>query len=96
MNDDRLTVADLIAILSKMPQDLPVEMGMNMEYQCGVSADMVEVQEFDGRRYLCITDTPDNVIVDDTEYNADGSIRAKYLADDGEIRYEDTNEIATA
>jgi len=96
MNDNRLTVAKLIAILSKMPQDLPVEMSMNMEYQCGVSADMVEVQEFDGRQYLCITDTPDCAIVDDTEYNADGSIRAKYLADDGEIRYEDTNEIAPA
>ena len=95
MNNDTLTVANLIAILSKMPQDLPVEMGMNMEYQCGVSADMVEVQKYDGRRYLCITDTPDSVFVDDTEYNEDGSIRAKYLADDGEIRYEDTNEIAT-
>jgi len=96
MRNNTLTVAKLIAILSKMPQDLPVEMGMNMEYQCGVSADMVEVQEYGGRRYLCITDTPDCVIVDDTEYNADGSIRAKYLADDGEIRYEDTNEIAPA
>ena len=53
-----LTVAELIAILSRMPQDLEVEMGMNMEYQCGVSQDMVEVTEFDGRRYVCITDTP--------------------------------------
>jgi hypothetical protein len=96
MNDDTLTVAKLIAILSKMPQDLPVEMAMNMEYQSEVSADMVEVQEYDGRRYLCITDTPDNCFFDDTVYNEDGSIRAKYLADDGEIRYEDTNEIATA
>jgi hypothetical protein len=54
-----LTVAELIAILSKMPQDLPVEMGMNMEYQCGVSADMVEVFETsEGSKFLYITDTP--------------------------------------
>jgi hypothetical protein len=54
-----LTVAELIAILSKMPQDLPVEMGMNMEYQCGVSADMVEVFETsEGHKFLYITDTP--------------------------------------
>lgn len=54
-----LTVAELIAILSKMPQDLPVEMGMNMEYQCGVSADMVEVFETsEGTKFLYITDTP--------------------------------------
>jgi hypothetical protein len=94
--ENKLTVAELIEILRKMPQGIEVEMAMNMEYQNGVTADMVEVQEYDGRRYLCITDTPDCDIVDDTEYNADGSIRAKYLADDGEIRYEDTNEIATA
>jgi hypothetical protein len=54
-----LTVAELIAILSRMPQDLPVEMGMNMEYQCGVSADMVEVFETsEGSKFLYITDTP--------------------------------------
>jgi len=54
-----LTVAELIAVLSKMPQDLPVEMGMNMEYQCGVSADMVEVFETsEGSKFLYITDTP--------------------------------------
>jgi len=91
-----LTVADLIAILSKVDPTLKVEMAMNMEYQSAVYSDMVEVQTFDDKTYLCITDTPDSVFVDDTEYNADGSIRAKYLADDGEIRYEDTNEIAPA
>jgi len=38
---------------------LPVEMGMNMEYQCGVSADMVEVFETsEGSKFLYITDTP--------------------------------------
>jgi hypothetical protein len=59
MTDRTLTVAELIAVLSRMPQDLPVEMGMNMEYQCGVSADMVEVFETaEGDRICYITDTP--------------------------------------
>lgn len=53
-----LTVAELIEILHKMPQDIEVEMAMRLEYQDGVTADMVEVQEYEGRRYLCITDTP--------------------------------------
>jgi hypothetical protein len=58
--EKNLTVAELIAILSKMPQDLEVEMGMNMEYQCGVTADMIEVETFDGRSYVCITDFPNS------------------------------------
>jgi len=91
-----LTVADLIAILSKVDPTLRVEMAMNMEYQTAVYSDMVEVQTFDDKTYLCITDTPDSVFVDDTVYNDDGSIRAKYLADDGEIRFVDTDEITTA
>jgi len=91
-----LTVADLIAILSNVDPTLKVKMSMNMEYQSTVYTDMVEVQTYDDKTYLYITDTPDSVFVDDTEYNADGSIRTKYLADDGEIRYEDTNELATA
>jgi hypothetical protein len=53
-----LTVAELIAHLQTLDQDLPVEMGMNLEYQCAVSRDMLEVHDYDGRRYLCITDTP--------------------------------------
>jgi len=53
-----LTVAQMIEILSRLPQDLPVEMGMNMEYQAPVEADMIEVAEFEGRQYVCITDTP--------------------------------------
>jgi len=91
-----LTVADLIAILSKVDPNLRVEMAMNMEYQSAVYSNMVEVQTFDDKTYLCITDTPDSVFVDDTVYNDDGSIRAKYLADDGEIRFVDTDEITTA
>jgi hypothetical protein len=59
MTERTLTVAQLIAVLSKMPQDLPVEMGMNMEYQCGVSEDMVEVFETsEGTKFVYITDTP--------------------------------------
>lgn len=36
-----LTVRDLIAILSTFDSDLPVAMGMNMEYYAPVTADMV-------------------------------------------------------
>ena len=54
-----LTVRQLIEVLSTMPQDLPVEMGMNMEYQSPVEADMVEVfTTHDGRQFVYITDTP--------------------------------------
>ena len=54
-----LTVAQLIEILSRMPQDLRVEMGMNMEYQSPVEADMVEVFEtMEGDKFVYITDTP--------------------------------------
>ena len=56
--EKNLTVSELIEILSKLPQDLEVEMAMNLEYQNGVTADMVEVQEFSGRKYVCFTDTP--------------------------------------
>jgi len=49
-----MKVAELIAVLQKMDQDLDVEMAMNMEYQCPVKADMVQVVEHDGYRYVCI------------------------------------------
>ena len=58
MSKPTLTVRDLIQLLSTMPQDLEVEMGMNMEYQSAVDEDMIEVQTFNGRSYVCITDTP--------------------------------------
>ncbi len=58
MSKPTLTVRDLIQLLSTMPQDLEVEMGMNLEYQSPVDEDMIEVQTFDGRSYVCITDTP--------------------------------------
>jgi 5,10-methylenetetrahydrofolate reductase len=56
--EKNLTVAELIEILRKMPQGLEVEMAMNMEYQNGVTEDMVVVETYDGRSYVCITDTP--------------------------------------
>ena len=96
MNNDTLTVADLIVILSKLDSTLPVKMTMNQEYECGVSADMVGVEDYGNGPVLYISDTLDANVIDDTSYYPDGSIRAKYLADDGEIRYEDTNELATA
>jgi len=49
-----MKVAELIAVLQKMDPDLDVEMAMNMEYQCPVKADMVQVVEHDGYRYVCI------------------------------------------
>jgi hypothetical protein len=53
-----ITVAQLIEILQGFPQDLPVEMAMNNEYQMEVSADMVVVEEYPltGNRYVCIND----------------------------------------
>ena len=36
-----LTVRELIAILSTFDGDMTVAMGMNMEYYCPVTADMV-------------------------------------------------------
>lgn len=54
-----LTVAQMIEILSRLPQDLHVEMGMNMEYQSPVEADMIEVfTTSEGRQFVYITDTP--------------------------------------
>jgi hypothetical protein len=53
-----MNVAELIAVLRELPQDLPVEMSMNMEYQCPVSADMVVVEDYRGERYVCINDCP--------------------------------------
>jgi hypothetical protein len=52
-----MTVAELIAKLQTMPQDYEVEMGMNQEYQEAVTADMVVIQEYNGRRYVLIDDT---------------------------------------
>jgi len=60
-----LRVRDLIEMLSALPGDLPVELAMNQEYQCGLEAEMVVVEEFDGRRYVCFNDQPDNQFVVD-------------------------------
>ena len=56
-----LKVAELIAILQTLPQDLPVQMAMNMEYQSPVDKDMIEVQTFNDRSYVVITDTPETL-----------------------------------
>ncbi len=56
----QLTVAELIQILQSLPQDLPVEMGMNQEYQSVVTAEDIRVEQFDfhndGRPFLFIGD----------------------------------------
>jgi hypothetical protein len=46
-------------MLSALPGDLPVELAMNQEYQCELAAEMVVVEELDGRRYVCFNDQPD-------------------------------------
>lgn len=52
-----MTVAELIKILSTLPQDLTVEMGMNEEYQDPVG--LVEVVQYDSDRpYVLISEIP--------------------------------------
>ena len=51
-----MTVAELIAKLQTMPQDLEVEMAMNQEYQEAVTEDMVVIEEYKCRRYVIIDD----------------------------------------
>ena len=53
-----MTVAELIKILSTLPQDLTVEMGMNEEYQDQVG--LVEVVQYDrDRPYVLISESRD-------------------------------------
>lgn len=54
----QLTVADLIQILQNLDPNMPVEMGMGMEYQCPVTADMVTVCDYDGTMTLVFDDCP--------------------------------------
>ena len=56
---NKMTVADLIAILSKVDPTLPVKMSMNMEYESYVDSDMVGVKEYDEGPVLYISDTLD-------------------------------------
>jgi hypothetical protein len=59
MREQALTVAELIRVLETMPQNMPVRMGMNLEYESIVTADMVEVFEtYEGDKFVYITDTP--------------------------------------
>jgi hypothetical protein len=60
MTEKTLTVSELIKVLSRFDPNLPVEMSMNLEYQCPVTEDMIEVFEWpeENRKYLSITDTP--------------------------------------
>lgn len=51
-----MTVADLIAILSDLDPDLPVEMSMNEEYQCKVQPYMIAIETDGVDKYLCIND----------------------------------------
>jgi hypothetical protein len=56
---NKMTVADLIEILSKVDPTLPVKMSMNMEYESYVDSDMVGVRDYDNGPRLYISDTLD-------------------------------------
>lgn len=53
-----MKVSELIEILKQFPAEMDVEMSMNMEYQSPVEVDMVVVEEYNGRKYVCINDSP--------------------------------------
>ena len=70
MMNHPVTVSELIAILQGMPQDMEVQMSMNMEYQSRVRSDMVEVfTREDGSQYVLITDCPGGWQWDEDEYD---------------------------
>lgn len=62
-NEQILTVRELIAILSTMPQDARVEMAMGDEYQCGVEASNIAFEPADGVHYHVPT-----VVIDDSRF----------------------------
>ena len=70
MMNHPVTVAELVAILQTMPQDMEVQMSMNMEYQSRVRSDMVEVfTRDDGSQYVLITDCPGSLWDEDDAYD---------------------------
>ena len=72
MMNHPVTVSELIAILQSMPQDMPVSMSMNMEYQSRITGDMVEIAtRSDGSQYVLITDTPEQDWDDDFDGQPD-------------------------
>jgi hypothetical protein len=55
----QLTVRELIQVLQGLPQDLPVEIGMNQEYQSQLTAEDLNVESYfetDRGNYLHIGD----------------------------------------
>jgi hypothetical protein len=56
---NKLTVGELIEILSKMDPNMPVKMSMNQEYESFVDSTMVGVCEYDEGPTLYISDTLD-------------------------------------
>jgi hypothetical protein len=53
-----LTVRELIQRLEQFPQDLPVRMSMNGEYDSGVYDNFIELVEDKDLTAVYITDTP--------------------------------------
>jgi hypothetical protein len=56
---NKMTVGELIEILSKVDPTLPVKMSMNMEYESYVDSDMVGVRDYDNGPRLYISDSLD-------------------------------------
>jgi hypothetical protein len=56
---NKMTVGELIEILSKVDPTLPVKMSMNMEYESYVDSNMVGVRDYDNGPRLYISDTLD-------------------------------------
>jgi hypothetical protein len=48
--ENTLTVAELIAILSRLDGTMKVEIGMNQEYQRGIGAEDIRVDSFEFHR----------------------------------------------
>lgn len=48
--ENTLTVAELIEILSRLDGTMQVEIGMNQEYQRGISAEDIRVDSFEFHR----------------------------------------------
>jgi hypothetical protein len=48
--ENTLTVAELIAILSRLDGTMKVEIGMNQEYQRGIDAEDIRVDSFEFHR----------------------------------------------
>jgi len=73
MNPRKLTVENLINILSKVDPSLPVYVSMG-EYGACLRKGMIGVKEYDGVPGLYIDDYMDAIRIDDTTYDENGRV----------------------